>query len=233
MWHQFNWTRSAGTKVPAAKRSYTSATRDRAKARTRDRIVRALIDVILKDGAHAFTMQNVADRAGVALRTVYRHFESREELLEGLSDYTDREAARLGFTVPTDLESFRAMVTPAYALFEKMRDAMRASVIASIATGYRSRSHVARWSFLGDRLRESYPGLAAQELIEATAVIGVLASSRTWYVLTAEVGLDSALAAGALDRSLGVLLDDLDKRSRSRTQPPARKRTNGKRRRGA
>jgi AcrR family transcriptional regulator len=218
--------------VPRAKRSYQSATRERGKAHTRDRIVRALVDVVLKDGAHAFTMQNVADRAGVALRTVYRHFESREQLLEGLSDFTDHEAARLGFAVPTDLASFREMLPFAYRVFEQMRDAMRASVIASIATGYRSRGHVARWSWLGDRLREAYPGLDAQELIEATAAVGIWLSSRTWYVLTAELGLDSDVAASTVNRGLGVLLADLEKRSRSRSQTRTRG-THGKRGRGA
>jgi hypothetical protein len=113
-----------------------------------------------------------------------------------------------------------------------MRDAVRASVIASIATGYRPRSHVARWSQLGDLLRDTYPGLDARELLEATAVIGVLTGSRTWYVLTAELGLGSEQAARAVDRSFKVLLADLEKRSRAHSQTRTRG-THGKRRRRA
>ena len=47
-------------------REYNSPARAQAKAETRERIVDAVVRVVLDDGIHAFTVQNVAEKAGVS-----------------------------------------------------------------------------------------------------------------------------------------------------------------------
>ena len=68
----------------SAESNYHSPLRDRAKHETRTRILDAVVRVVLDDGIHAFSVANVAKRAGVSHRTVYRHFASREELLDAV-----------------------------------------------------------------------------------------------------------------------------------------------------
>ena len=48
---------------------------------TRVRLLDAAVDVLAEVGADALTMQMVADRAGLALRTVYNHFATKEALV--------------------------------------------------------------------------------------------------------------------------------------------------------
>lgn len=48
---------------------------------TRDRLVRAAVELFTTQGYHDSTTPEIADRAGVAEGTIYRHFDSKEHLL--------------------------------------------------------------------------------------------------------------------------------------------------------
>lgn len=53
---------------------------------TRERILAAARDQAVEEGFAAFTMERVAERAGVSRMTVYYQFGSKQELLEALFD---------------------------------------------------------------------------------------------------------------------------------------------------
>ena len=48
---------------------------------TRERLVRAALELFTTQGYHASTTPLIASRAGIAEGTIYRHFESKEHLL--------------------------------------------------------------------------------------------------------------------------------------------------------
>ena len=49
----------------------------------RERMLRAALEVVLEIGVPGFTIDEVARRSGVAKTTIYRHFDSRNDLLVG------------------------------------------------------------------------------------------------------------------------------------------------------
>jgi len=57
------------------------APRKRDPRATRDRLVRAALELFTTRGYHATTTPQIAARAGVAEGTIYRHFNSKEHLL--------------------------------------------------------------------------------------------------------------------------------------------------------
>src|SRR5262245_37487344 len=61
--------------------AYDSPLRREQAEQTRARIVAAALDLIV-GGVEGVTMQQVAQAAGVALRTVFRHFPTRDDLLD-------------------------------------------------------------------------------------------------------------------------------------------------------
>jgi AcrR family transcriptional regulator len=63
---------------------------------TRDRLVRAALDLFTTRGYHASTTPEIAARAGVAEGTIYRHFESKQHLLNEIY----RAAVRLLLKAP-------------------------------------------------------------------------------------------------------------------------------------
>lgn len=63
-------------------RKYDMTTRAEAKSATRDAVIRATVDIFTAGGMSAITLPAVADRAGVTVKTVLRHFGSREALVD-------------------------------------------------------------------------------------------------------------------------------------------------------
>jgi AcrR family transcriptional regulator len=63
--------------------SYDSPLRREQAEQTRSRIVDAAVELVV-GGAEGLTMQEVAKSAGVALRTVFRHFPTRDDLLDAV-----------------------------------------------------------------------------------------------------------------------------------------------------
>ena len=55
--------------------------RPRSSSQTRDRLVRAALELFTTRGYHETTTPLIATRAGVAEGTIYRHFPSKEDLL--------------------------------------------------------------------------------------------------------------------------------------------------------
>ena len=63
-------------------RKYDMGARQQAKTATRDVIIRAAIDTFMADRSFAITLPSVADRAQVTVKTVLRHFGSRDGLID-------------------------------------------------------------------------------------------------------------------------------------------------------
>jgi len=204
-------------------RQYRSPSRERAKADTREKIVQAVVRVVLDEGIHAFTVQNVALKAGVSHRTVYRHFTTREELLDGLAEWLDRLAA--GSTVPTEPETIDDVivaVAPSYLAMGELRDAVRAYVVTSLALNWQDEARRKRTLAFDKSIGAAFPQLPSRERREAAALIRHLASTRAWYVLTVEGALDDAAAARAADWAVRTLFNDLGRRNRAAAKAKAK-----------
>lgn len=68
--------------VDMKSRKYDMSARAQAKVATRDAILTACIDTFAAERSFAVTLAAVAQRAGVTVKTVMRHFGSREALLD-------------------------------------------------------------------------------------------------------------------------------------------------------
>jgi AcrR family transcriptional regulator len=53
---------------------------------TRERLIRAAVDIVATEGVAALTTVNVCRRVGIAQSSYYTHFASREELLQALGE---------------------------------------------------------------------------------------------------------------------------------------------------
>src|SRR6266540_4076896 len=118
----------------AEKRGYSSSLRDRQADLTRELILRATAEAITDDPLFGFSMQEVADRAGVSLRSVYRHYPGRKQLFEALYDWTSTrlEVPALLRSVTT-VEDLPSLAAPLFARFESESSLARTSVLASLA----------------------------------------------------------------------------------------------------
>ena len=63
-------------------RKYDMGTREQAKTATRDAIIKSAVDNFMAERSFAITLPAVAERADVTVKTVLRHFGSREALID-------------------------------------------------------------------------------------------------------------------------------------------------------
>jgi AcrR family transcriptional regulator len=90
-------------------RRYSTTNRQAQSSATQRRILEAVEELVIDVGPERVTLKAVSTRSGVALATVYKHFESRTDLLAGayrtltaeISDFVDQLADALEAGEPT------------------------------------------------------------------------------------------------------------------------------------
>jgi AcrR family transcriptional regulator len=71
--------------MPAA-RAYRKRHRQKRSEETRERIMATVRELLAEGTFHESTVEEVADRAGIARATLYQHFASRLELVDAICD---------------------------------------------------------------------------------------------------------------------------------------------------
>ena len=183
---------------------------------TRGRILAALAEIITGEGVQDVSVQDVADRAGVSHRTVYRHFPTKEALLDGLMRWVeDRMAAAGGMVLPDELATLPDVVRRNYALFDRDEEVVSALVRLQVGGGIGSSARARRTEAFVDLLGDDAPSAAARA---AVLLLRQFASSRTWYGLRNDAGL-SGEEAGAVAAWAVELVTDAITRGQLPTLP--------------
>jgi len=181
---------------------------------TNELILRGLAEVILEQGVHAFSVQAVADRAGVSHRTVYRHFSTREELLEGLSLWMDKRFVDLGLPgEPEDTAEILDALPKIFNVLDKEDHMSRAMARVGLTTDIETERRAKRTQVFRERIRAIAPDLDEFEFEGAFAVIRSLASAQQWFILREQFGLGGDRSGPAVGRAVKVLMDDLAARN--------------------
>lgn len=180
--------------------------------RSRELIMIALADVVAEKGVSGFSVQEVADRAGVSHRTVYRHYDSREALLDGYARWLDERLVESGgVTGVADAGSIPSDAETTYGLFDDLGALVEALVVVSLGT----RSHVARRDERTEEFRRALEaGGVLAHLSEAdaevvTALIRTIASSNAWFLFRHQHDIDGSRAGRAVAWALRTLIDEL------------------------
>jgi AcrR family transcriptional regulator len=77
-------------------RSYNSPTRRLQLTATKEAVLAAARDLIVRQGYPATTMEQIAADAGVAVQTVYKHFGSKPAIVAGLLEQARRDPRLIG-----------------------------------------------------------------------------------------------------------------------------------------
>ena len=183
-----------------------------------------MVDVIMETDGIGFSVQAVADRAGVTHRTIYNHFPTRETLCDAFADYVDELlGAATGQPEPTwSLASLPDLVQALYQALALRDRHARAYVMLMIGnrrpmSAWRRRSQMAEK--LMAREQSAHVPLTPRQM---TAVVRMFASTMGWHVLTEQCGLSTDEAAAASSWATRTLLDAaVAKRTTTRTTRPS------------
>jgi AcrR family transcriptional regulator len=84
-------------------RAYRARTRPNRSEGTRERIVAAVRSLLTEGTFHQSTVEEVADRAGIARATLYQHFGSRLELVDAICETFEANPALLELRTVVEL----------------------------------------------------------------------------------------------------------------------------------
>lgn len=175
--------------------------------RNRKAIVEALYELI-SEGELLPTGDQVATRAGVGLRTVFRHFEDMESLHSEISSRLARVIVPLLATpiAEGDLaERVGALVQQRADAFERMAPFMRSGEIQRWRSSFLQDAHAETVRHLRTNLRNVLPEIESLP-VPIAQVVELLASYEAWDRLRSHQGLGRERAAEAVRCSLLVLL---------------------------
>lgn len=186
---------------------------------TRERILSAVADLLERGDAHELTVPNVASVSGVSLRTIYRHYPTREKLLEAAGRWIGEELFDHPFprTLDEAAERFRAEFTH----FDDRPGLVRALALSELGREVRSYRRRGRVSAIRTALHDEMGSLPEAELRRAEAVLGYLHNMLAYTTMREENGLSGAEIGEAVSWAIQTLVADLrrrDKRQRRRDE---------------
>jgi AcrR family transcriptional regulator len=180
---------------------------------TRERILGAVADLLERGDAEAVTVPEVAEVSGVSLRTIYRYYPTREELLEAAGRWIGDELLRHPY--PRDLDEVAELYQEGARDFDQRPGLVRALALSQLGRhvrGYRRRE---RLGAIRRALRSELTELGEADLKRAEAVLAYLHNMLAYTTLREESGLAGEEVGEAIGWAIRTLVADLRKQNRN------------------
>jgi Transcriptional regulator len=173
---------------------------DRQRESTRSAILDSAMALLRETPEETVSHEAIADRSGIAPRTVYRHFPKRGDLVGAL---WGRLRTETGTEWPGSEADIARSVKAQFAQFEKHEALVRASIIASATTDYPQHGSAEGRAAFAKSLAAVTRDLSAAESRRLVAVCVAIYSAPFWQMLRDRGKLSAVeareAAASALD----------------------------------
>jgi AcrR family transcriptional regulator len=181
--------------------------REAQAAVTRERILSAVADLIEQGGVDDLTIPDVAEASGASLRTIYRYYPTREQLLEAVGRWIGDELLKHPY--PSNLDEVADLYQEGCGDFDERPGLVRALALSQLgqqARGYRRRE---RLESIRSSLQSELSGLDEQELKRAEAVLAYLHNMLAYTFMREESGLSGEEIGEAVGWAIRTLVADL------------------------
>lgn len=210
--------------APAAKRRYRMAARAGAAAATRQRILDGTRQLLLQAPSFAeLSLAQIAEHAGVALKTVQRHFGSKDALLAECGASKRPEPA----VTPGDIASIVRVLAARYeasmdATLRYLALEARVPALAQVQSGARS-SH---WRWLERAFAPYLPARRSRLQRRRVAQLFAATEVYAWHSWRRRLGISRDLAEQALTEMLEALAARWHSEAPQHTEAPERTEAN-------
>jgi AcrR family transcriptional regulator len=202
---------TAGGKLAVVAKSRAPHEADGRRRRSQDsraRIVQAMLELV-HAGDVAPAAEEVAARADVGLRTVFRHFKDMESLRREMTAVIEAELHAVidqPLKGATPCERLREILQRRATVYEKIGPFKRAADVHRNHSTFLQASHARLVTGSRDILRRELPPEIARDRARFEA-IDLLLSFEAWSRLRREQGLSIKRASEVLESAVGKLLD--------------------------
>jgi len=188
-------------------RSYSSPLRQQQMEETRQRIVEAALALISEKPQDAFSHEEIARRAGIALRTVYRHFPSRGDLLDAVWQTSDNRLELIHY--PDTEAELLAAVEPVYRRMDANAPLIRGLLRSNAGQEMRRRDNERRRTAMERALAPATAHLDASGKRVVLGIFQTLFSGRAWETMRDRAHLQEGEPARATEWAMRTLLAQL------------------------
>jgi AcrR family transcriptional regulator len=173
--------------VNTPRRSYRSVLRDRQASETRERILEAVVRVMAR-GVADLSIPAVAREAGVSLRTVYRHFANKRELLAELQPYFARHTGMESILPPRSMDELHYAVRTLFTGIHEMGPVGYAALASPIGSNARHVQMVERRRLTRESVDAIGPELTDEWRDRLARLLVILTSSTSLRMWTEHLG---------------------------------------------
>jgi len=196
------------SRAPAAAPEPQADGRRRRGQDNRARIVAAMLEII-HAGEVAPSAEQVAQRADVGLRTVFRHFQDMDSLYREMSVVIARELREIAdrpFKSGDWRERVVELIERRAVAFEKVGPFLRASMVFRYRSKFLEVDNVRLVTALREILKAQLPPAVARDQLKLE-ILDLLLSPETWSRLRREQGLTPKRAQDTLAAAVRRLLE--------------------------
>ena len=185
-------------------RTYSSRLRAEQAAATKDRIVDAAV-ALLQHREVTLGMQDVADQAGVSVRTVYRAFPTREDLLIGVLEEIKVRFERTAGPPPTTGEELIASIPGAVHAVYELEPLYRALFATAAGQETHRSTAAARSASVEQAFEDGLGELDERQRRLVVSLLHLVTSSKSVLWLKDYAGLDADEASDAITWAVTAL----------------------------
>ena len=181
--------------------------RDRQKEVTRDLILGAVAKLMERVDLRDLTFTDLAAEAGVSERTVYRHFPTKEELLEVFWTRMQERLSARRQTAATGPEQLWEAPLTAFPYLDRHEALIRGVIAAPEAAAARNKLREARARQVRASVLEAIGPMDEPALTHLSAVVQLLNAPVAWAAFKDDYGLTGAQAGQAASAAIKTLID--------------------------
>jgi AcrR family transcriptional regulator len=183
---------------------HLTSLREAHKDQTRLRILDAALEEIREGKFDALTIAKVAERARVTERTIYRHFETREDLLKAVWPRLQARVGSRGF--PDTADAVIATPLRLFPRFDEEAGLIRASISSQAGLEVRLSANDERREAMLACVKDALPEMGEAARRRRAAILQLVDSAYAWAVLKDFWDLDGAEAGRAAAEAIAILL---------------------------
>jgi TetR/AcrR family transcriptional regulator, cholesterol catabolism regulator len=185
---------------------------------TRNAILDAAVDLFIERQSDGFSIQEVADRAGLTHRTVYRYFPTRQELMGATAERIAPALVDQRFAELSTVEEWIGAVGAHFAHTEANFELARRVIAAQFTSGdlhlfgqdLRERD-THRWQIF----RHQFPHLSEDDARQTFVTLRHLMSSTSYVLYRLRFGLSPTEATEAITSAASAIVEQTTRRDRA------------------
>lgn len=179
---------------------------------TRHRILQAYMECLADQTVEDTAISDVAARAGVSERTVYRHYPTKVELMAAAGAWINDTV--FNYIHPKSVDDLAAVYREVCRRFDESPNLAYAIALGRIGRSVRQGFRAEMLEHNRQTLAPVTDHLGEEEVRRAEAVVAYLDNVLAWTVMREEFGLDADQVADAVEWVLTLVIGDLKRRNR-------------------